>query len=194
MKVLTLHQPWATLIAIGAKWIETRPARTHVRGRVAIHAAATTASIDLLPGDCEGNMEEGWRYGYLGDFQVGYRSAGGRRDTFISGLERPFDGELPLGAIVATADLFDCVPIYDLERSRAAVLAHADHVWADHVSLAIYRWLDVHGSWSHHGDQRPYGDFTDGRWAWLLRDVIPLEQPIPFRGGQGWSRFWEPSA
>lgn len=39
MKALTLTQPWATLVAIGAKKIETRSWNTNYRGRLAIHAA-----------------------------------------------------------------------------------------------------------------------------------------------------------
>jgi hypothetical protein len=38
MKVLTLYQPWATLVAIGAKKIETRSWKTDYRGPLAIHA------------------------------------------------------------------------------------------------------------------------------------------------------------
>lgn len=39
MKALSLTQPWATLVAIGAKKIETRSWRTNYRGPLAIHAA-----------------------------------------------------------------------------------------------------------------------------------------------------------
>jgi hypothetical protein len=39
VKALTLTQPWATLVAIGAKRIETRGWRTSYRGELAIHAA-----------------------------------------------------------------------------------------------------------------------------------------------------------
>jgi hypothetical protein len=39
MKALTVAQPWATLIAIGAKRIETRSWTTRHRGPLAIHAA-----------------------------------------------------------------------------------------------------------------------------------------------------------
>ena len=38
MKVLTLHQPWATLIVAGHKRYETRSWRTSYRGPVLIHA------------------------------------------------------------------------------------------------------------------------------------------------------------
>lgn len=41
MKALTITQPWATLIAIGAKKIETRSWLTRYRGPLAIHAAKT---------------------------------------------------------------------------------------------------------------------------------------------------------
>lgn len=38
MKALTLHQPWATLVAFEAKRIETRSWDTNYRGPLAIHA------------------------------------------------------------------------------------------------------------------------------------------------------------
>jgi hypothetical protein len=39
MKVLSLLQPWATLVAIGAKKIETRAWATDYRGTLLIHAS-----------------------------------------------------------------------------------------------------------------------------------------------------------
>ena len=45
MRVLTLHQPWASLVAVGAKCFETRSWRTHYRGELAIHAGALEHSI-----------------------------------------------------------------------------------------------------------------------------------------------------
>lgn len=49
MKALTLTQPWATLVAIGAKRLETRSWPTAYRGPLAIHAAKgwTKADRDL---------------------------------------------------------------------------------------------------------------------------------------------------
>jgi hypothetical protein len=38
MKALTLIQPWATLVALGEKQIETRSWDTKYRGPLAIHA------------------------------------------------------------------------------------------------------------------------------------------------------------
>lgn len=45
MKVLTLHQPWATLVAIGAKKIETRSWATKYRGPLAIHASKSFPGV-----------------------------------------------------------------------------------------------------------------------------------------------------
>jgi hypothetical protein len=41
MKALTLTEPWATLMMLGEKNIETRSWKTNYRGLIAIHAAKT---------------------------------------------------------------------------------------------------------------------------------------------------------
>ena len=46
MKAVTISQPWASLVAIGAKTIDTRPYATSYRGLLAIHAAKTYPSVD----------------------------------------------------------------------------------------------------------------------------------------------------
>jgi hypothetical protein len=49
MKALSLWQPWATLVSIGAKRIETRSWPTKYRGPLAIHAGLTRRrELDLL--------------------------------------------------------------------------------------------------------------------------------------------------
>lgn len=96
MKALTLTQPWATLVAIGAKKIETRSWGTNYRGPLAIHAGA------------------------------GFGPAGGKRGYQALCAEEPFNATLtaymqaevakgitpleaanliPLGAIVALVNL-----------------------------------------------------------------------------------------
>jgi len=49
MKVISLLQPWATLVVIGAKKIETRSWNTTYRGPLAIHASrkVTRQQVDL---------------------------------------------------------------------------------------------------------------------------------------------------
>lgn len=47
MKALTLWQPWASLVAVGEKRIETRSWNTNYRGPLAIHAARRKPSIQF---------------------------------------------------------------------------------------------------------------------------------------------------
>lgn len=35
-----------------------------------------------------------------------------------------------------------------------------------------------------------FGDYTPGRWAWLLKDVRPIEPHIPAKGMQTWGWPW----
>lgn len=47
MKALTLWQPWATLVALGHKTLETRSWSTEYRGPLAIHAGKATSQLYL---------------------------------------------------------------------------------------------------------------------------------------------------
>lgn len=82
MRALTLTQPWATLVAIGAKKIETRSWNTNYRGLLAIHAAKKCPyeAFELV-------------------FQEPFHSAIGRN-------------QMPLGFVIATCELVDVVRIY----------------------------------------------------------------------------------
>lgn len=135
MRALTLTQPWATLVAIGAKRIETRSWSTGYRGPVAIHAAKG------FPAWARQTCAEE-------PFASALRAAG------ITG-----PSQLPLGAVVATAVIEDVL--------------HTEAV----------TWVQE--------DERAFGDYEDGRFAWFLRDVVRLPKPVPARGALGlweWSR------
>lgn len=82
---LSLHQPWASLIAIGAKRIETRSWSTTYRGPLAIHAAKAGYGMSF------GSMEA------LALDAAGYE---GMKVT-----------RLPQGGIVAVVDLVDVLPM-----------------------------------------------------------------------------------
>ncbi len=47
MKVLTLRQPWAGLLVLGIKQMETRSWNTKYRGRLYIHASASMSREEL---------------------------------------------------------------------------------------------------------------------------------------------------
>lgn len=85
MKALSLWQPYATLMAIGAKTVETRDWPTHVRGTVAIAATANTPRRDIEIAFANPRIAEVLR---------------------AAGYEKP--GDLPTGAILCLVDLVDC--------------------------------------------------------------------------------------
>lgn len=89
MKVLSLSQPWATLVAIGAKTIETRSWPTRYRGPLAIHAAKGFPA---------------WAKEYCRDSDFIDALELAYPDTHIDHIIKA----LPLGAIVATCTLDDC--------------------------------------------------------------------------------------
>lgn len=209
MKALTVHQPWAQLIAIGVKRIETRSRRAPVAligERIAIHAGVSIGGILALPGDCDGNYEDGWRYGYVGDWQASVCVRTGDTGRRGDGDLVDLDGvvvPLAFGAVVCTARLVACAPIggpYSFRTSN----------WDGNPQELQDEWVIVHhpplSDWlpeslilcppdkdgSDITDQLPLGDFTPGRWGWMLDDVEPVNPPAPARGQQGlWD--WTPS-
>jgi len=78
MKAITLPQPFASLIAVGAKTMVTRPEATSYRGLLAIHAATTPVTVN-------------------DPYHLSVLS--------VSGLDM---NHLPLGAVIAQCRLLDC--------------------------------------------------------------------------------------
>lgn len=143
MKGVTLTQPWATLVALGAKTIETRSWRTTYRGPLAIHAGMNKTYMARLCGDPL------------------FRDALGGMSPF----------ELPRGVFVAVAQLVGLVETHVLDK--------ADRSWA---------WTSPQGRFYEFNltdQERAFGDYVPGRYAWLLSDVRPLATSIPCRGALG---------
>jgi len=93
MKALTLHQYWATLMALLLKKIETRGWYTSYRGEIAIHAAAVVPKEAL--------------YSFVDTPEAA-------RALQPLGIKKPSQlKELPLGVIVGVADLVGCIPTND---------------------------------------------------------------------------------
>jgi len=98
MKSITLTQPWATLVAIGAKRIETRSWPTSFRGQISIHAAKTfpSAAKDFCTSrlvcrvlgwpECPASLTQEW----LDDNALHIKA-------------------LPVGCVLATATLVNCM-------------------------------------------------------------------------------------
>jgi activating signal cointegrator 1 len=150
MKVLSLTQPWATLVTIGAKKIETRSWRTDHRGPLAIHAAKGFPrwAQDLC-----------------------------LTEPFLSALATPMVGcgktrpnQLDRGAIIGVGHLVGMIPTSNLTP--------AGGVWWDGPDGRRYAYTLTE-------QEHAFGDYTDGRYAWLLADMQLLTTPIPARGSLG---------
>lgn len=185
MRALTIRQPWATLIALGVKTIETRSWRAPqalIGQTIAIHAGkhrpkdvwCSFMNDPVFPpelaalydyGKCvdpqESNDGEWWRYRWAG----------------------------PLGVIVATATLADCVEMVD-RRTIGTIAPFGDDSLSINPATNVLMYRPKVGHMVNVTDQLPYGDFQPGRWAWMLADVRPCN-PLPAKGKQGlWT--WQP--
>lgn len=150
MKALSLTQPFATLIACGAKRIETRswPApRAAIGQRIAIHASKA------FP-------QEEKDYA-MTSHPIRRALIAAVRGGYVAGVTI---NDLPRGGVVALATLQGCYAM------NTAGYRQITHLLTD--------------------DERAFGGYSDGRYAWVLADALAIE-PIPARGSLGlWD--WEP--
>lgn len=92
MKVLTIKEPFATLIAQGIKDVENRTWKTTFRGRIYIHTAQKPACkklVEVL------DWKQAFEYGYK------YKEKGFKEIQSTS--------QLTHGAIIGEVDIVDCV-------------------------------------------------------------------------------------
>ncbi len=122
MRVLSLKEPFATLIKDGKKKIETRSWKTSYRGELYIHASATKISKKTLE----------------------------RKELMELAGE-----DFSYGHILCKCQLVDCVYM---------TKEFVEDICQNHPQEAIC------------------GLYQEGRYAWILEDVEPLEEPIPAKG------------
>ncbi len=132
MKTLSLLQPWASLVVLGHKTIETRSWSTAHRGELLIHASLGKKAGLIV-------NEDPFRK-YIPEFT-----------------------RLPFGAIIGRVILEDLIRVEDLLMSPAKI---------NRLSL----------------EERAFGDYGAGRWAWILSEAEEFEKPIPIKGTLG---LWE---
>lgn len=133
MKAFTVYQPYAYAIVTGLKGYETRPRRTTIRGRVAVHAGR----LDAVHATKRLSHDEFW--GLMGVI-------GGKT-------------ELPLSAVVGTVEIVDCLPVEEVIHTLTE-------------------------------RERLLGDYSLGRFAWVLKNPVIFSAPVPASGKQGWWN-WE---
>ncbi len=144
LPTLTMTDPWGSLVASGAKGIETRSWATPYQGPLAIHLAKT------LPAEAEELCGEE-------PFRQALEAAGYR---WTPGLSHNA-WQLPLGCVVAF------VRLEQVQRISPTFLVDEQ--------------------------ERAFGNYTPGRFAWQFSQVYRLREPLPARGSPGVWR-WTPPA
>lgn len=126
MKVLSLKEPFATLIKNKKKYIETRSWKTNYRGELYIHASISKIRKEVKE----------------------------RKEL----MELVSDDEMGYGKILCKCELVDC--IY-MTREYIEEIKNNDY------------------------QQYICGHYEVGRYAWILKNVEPLEKTIPAKGKLG---------
>jgi hypothetical protein len=142
IKIITIWQPWASLLVENKKHIETRSWATSYRGPIGIHAAKK-CPLDGLFIMCKETRTLVFKaLGFLGD-TVNWQQ------------------EFPSGVILGYANLTDCKLI--TEEFAELIKTMTPNEYA-------------------------FGDFTPGRYAWVMDNPIKLKHPLQAKGMQ---RLWE---
>jgi activating signal cointegrator 1 len=172
VKAISLWQPWASLIACGAKPFETRdwpPPRDLIGQPIAIHAAK---KID--PGAAK--FAEELMYGpHQPD---GFELADKLEETMTRTPDELLgifgEATMPIGCVVCIACL-DAA--FQLGEPAEGTAMPAATVVRRITSRQMPECFTI-----RYDD---FGDYAPGRWAWLLRDVKPLNPPVRMKGQQG---------
>jgi hypothetical protein len=199
---LTLWQPWASLIAEGVKTIETRswPAPAELIGQhIAIHAgqkfvphharglggflAIPTITDPAYQGPQPCNPVTGRQRRIPKRAQTPtlfWPHTGPHARLREDKPEYSVSQHLPLGAIVATAQLVACVPIV-AHRPDTTIAPYASAM-DDGTVVARLHDASVEACPARY-ESADFGDFTPGRWAWLLDDIATTDTLCPWCGG-----------
>lgn len=191
LPAVVVYQPWAALIALGAKSIETRPCPPNgnmrppgVRGlpgvpinqgdRVLIVAGRKAPKEGTTVGDY---LVERWRDDPAAPCLVRADDPAGRR--------HPWPVDLPLGVAVCTVTVAEALPMVDdlstIYPYGPGPAVCIDLTLPDRPSLFSWLHAGVHEDLS---PQLPLGEFLPGRWGWVLTDPEPCP-PTPVTGRQG---------
>ena len=122
MKVLSIKEPFATLIKDGVKIYETRSWKTNYRGEVYIHASLSLSKSER-----------------------------------VESANKYLKSEIKPGFILCKCELVDCIPMTD----------------------EFIKYINKETS------EYDYGLYSEGRYAWKLKVLEVLDEPIPAKGKLG---------
>ena len=122
MKVLSIKEPFATLIKDGIKIYETRSWKTNYRGEIYIHASLSLSKSER-----------------------------------VESTNKYLKSEIKPGFILCKCELVDCIPMTD----------------------EFIKYINKETS------EYDYGLYSEGRYAWKLKVLEVLDEPIPAKGKLG---------
>lgn len=122
MKVLSIKEPFATLIKDGVKIYETRSWRMNYRGEIYIHASLSLSKSER-----------------------------------VESANKYLKSEIKPGFILCKCELVDCIPMTD----------------------EFIKYINKETS------EYDYGLYSEGRYAWKLKVLEVLDEPIPAKGKLG---------
>ena len=122
MKVLSIKEPFATLIKDGVKIYETRSWKINYRGEIYIHASLSLSKSER-----------------------------------VESANKYLKSEIRPGFILCKCELVDCIPMTD----------------------EIIKYINEETS------EYDYGLYSEGRYAWKLKVLEVLDEPIPAKGKLG---------
>jgi hypothetical protein len=148
MRALSLTQPWATLVVLGEKKIETRSWRPSRFGTIAIHASKgfpkTARQFAISNSYCSKSLFQG-HFAHV--------------------------DQLPLGAIIGTVDVIGYL------RSEVFEFEHELH-------KQLFAPYEIEFS----DKEKAFGDYSQNRYGWILKNPRMLEKPVPCKGALS---LWE---
>jgi len=112
----------------------------------------------------------GWKTSYRGPLAIHAAKAIPSIYLFTPKIEKAlWNQNTPFGKVIAIAELVDCV-----------------------IVNSFNKFNEVNGVWLSNGDfvegnELAFGDYTPGRYAWILQNVQAIK-PVPAKGKQ---RLWE---
>ncbi len=170
MKAITLHQPYAHLVAMSVMGVVASSWGSDYHGPIAIHAAKhRRANENIRVGEWQfaGKTQLLWTLDLNDD--AGHAFSRDLHDTF--------------GMVLAVSNETHVVPIVSASAKRSS------SVWREDGKLY---WAPPWRNMATAMDitsRLPYGDFSEGRYAWIFTDVEPID-PVPAKG-HPWVWEWE---
>lgn len=178
--VLSLWDPWATLVIAGEKKLETRSWSTSYVGDIAIHSCARA-------------VPHGFTVGRWCSLSLDFAAPLLLEQTPEVGTPRTLATHP--GHIIGIVHLDRVLPMVDYSRASDGETFGDPPVLLLHVAAGAkepYAAETVEEEdCADHSAALPYGDFAHGRFAWFLSNVRPVT-PVPFTGGQRLTRWWTP--